>query len=77
MLNFIVSCEREERAQTLHLNFVSTMETVLWGGQNQNVKFYVDIGNLKVSLVTFDMMSEFQYSDGKHCVLDHWNGKCW
>ena len=38
MLNFIVSCEGEERAQTLHLNFVSTMETVLWGGQNQNVK---------------------------------------
>ena len=53
------------------------METVLWGGQNQNVKLYVDIGNLKVSWVTFDMMSEFQYLYGKHCVLDHWNGKCW
>ena len=38
-LNFIVSCEGRERAQTLHLNFMSTMamETVLWGGQNQNV----------------------------------------
>ena len=38
MLNFIVSREGEERAQTLHLNFVSTMKTVLWGGQN--VKLY-------------------------------------
>ena len=40
MLNFIVSCEgeRAQTAQTLYLNFVSTMETVLWGGQNQNVK---------------------------------------
>ena len=40
MLNFIVSCEGEERAQTLHLNFVSTMETVLWGGLTLNFRYW-------------------------------------